>query len=666
MEKKRTYHLAFYCALLLSFFCTKAMSQGVDISQCYLDIAVGTTVTNTWVQSCTSVNRINNQDPYNPRPVPAKYFTFQLDRDADIRVSITGGFNRHLFLIEGPTPNTTPLLSFQESLIETWLPSGTYTIEATSTSLSNFELELVFNDLGNPECVQPLELGTSIADGWTPNCESQHRDVFDPYGPNPGAPFRAKYFTFSLAEATDISIDIDSTVSTYLYILDGTGEFAPPIQEFNGNYYVTNLSAGDYTIELTTVSRYAPGQFVIDVQPRGLQTVCEKELVPNSTIVDEWSAGCPILSWMPDPNDPYAGINPERANYYTFSSQEPQDFNFIRLFGDSAVLLNLYEAGNFNQTIASTRTTHGSPSNGFDIRLDPGSYALEVTAYDELAIGQYSFRANRYNTSACQSNIALGDTFIQGLIAEGCDSLFRFYSGNGDPYGPQPGNYYAKQFAFTLTEPRIVRAFTFLQSQPSYLYLAKQESPAPLLLTESFPENDFDVSRSQTIVRELDAGDYLLEITTQYPQRESRFRLDLGQSTVACDRFIRLSQPRTGTLSGFGSGPCLSMFKAPIFNNDPYGPNHGLQYFYAQSYTFEVDTSGDYQIKTTSTNLESHLFLVEGPNIYGDPLVDQAQVLNGENTVNIWLEPGYYTVEVTSKEVQDTGAFVLSVTPANP
>ncbi len=665
MSNKPSYIIPVYGFLLMMVLAVRAWPQGMDISQCYIDIAVGSTVNNTWIESCTSVNRIDTQDPYNPQPVPAKYFTFQLDRDADIRISITGGFNRQLFLLEGSNPNTTPLLSYQESLIETWLPSGTYTIEATSTSLSNFELELIFNDLGNPQCIQPLELGTSIADGWTPNCESQNRDAFDPYGPNPDAPYRAKYFTFSLTEETDISISIDSMVSTYVYILDGSGEFAPPIKEISGNFFTTNLAAGDYTIELTTVSRYAPGQFVIDVQARGLQTVCEKELVLDNTTVDEWSPRCPILSWIPSNSDPYARINPERANYYTFSSLESQDYNFIRLFGDAAVLLNLYETGNFNQTIASTRRFNGSwPDSGFDVRLDPGSYTLEVTAFNELAIGQYSFRTNRYAVSACLSNVSLGARHIRGLVVEGCDSLFRFYTGNGDPYGPQPGQYYAKQFAFTLNEPKAVRAFLSLDTQAAYMYLAKQSIPEPILLTESFSDNSFEVSRQQLIVRELDAGDYVVEITTRYPQSESRFRFDLTESSFACERFIVPGSSRTEQISRIGS--CLSALKAPIFNNDPYGPNHGWQYFYAQSYTFQVLTGGDYQIQTTSSALQSHLFLMEGPNTQGELIIDQPQETTGNNTLNIWLQPGYYTVEVTTNEVEQLGAFQLSVTRNNP
>ena len=499
--------------------------EPIYFSDCQSGIEVGSIINDRWISSCESVHRVNNYDPYNPRGLPAKYYTFTLSRDADVRVSITGGYSRHLFLLEGSSISGNPILRFQDSLIETFLPAGTYTIEATSDSFNyNFELALEYNDIGSPECLQSLAIGDSISDGWVQGCESNNRDQHDPYGPRPEEGYRAKYFTFSISEESDVSIDVDSAVNTFIYLLSGSDEFGMPLAAFDINNVLTTLPAGDYTVELTTDRRYAPGQFEISLNVLSQSVECNQSLEFSQVVAGNWTASCVIQSYDHSNSDPYAGRDPERANYYSFTLAETKELNFSRISNRDEILLNLYEEGNFDAVIATTRPSYlwQAPKDSFDVRLNPGSYSLEVTTYNQVAIGEFEFRVIEHSGSSCRSNVSVGFDST-GLLTDGCISAFR--EGQSiDPYAPQEGTYFAKQFEFTLTEFTNIRAFASLTGESAYLYLAEKDGTQISLLDES-AHDYWNTSSSQEIRRTLSPGSYIVEVTTEYPERLARIRL---------------------------------------------------------------------------------------------------------------------------------------------
>ncbi|MBL4827038.1 MAG: hypothetical protein JKY66_04880, partial [Spongiibacteraceae bacterium] len=477
------------------------------------------------------------------------------------------------------------------------------------------------------------------------------------YGPNPDAPFKAKYFTSTLNQETDISIDVDTTVNTYLYLLQGTGEFAIPYQEFDEQQVNTTLAAGNYTIEVTTNSRYAPGQFTISLHSITNNNPCTQTLMFDQVTEGVWSSNCEILSWDEGNSDPYTGSNPERANYYSFTLNEATDIRFARVSSTSNLIMTLYHYNDFDQVIATTApsSTWNDPSSQMSIRLDAGSYTLEVTRFNQLAIGQYSIQASIYTSSHCDSTITFGTT-VQGLLAEGCDSIFRQGS-NNDPYGPQAGNYYAKRFEFTLTQAQAVQATLSMPGTYAYLYLAKKEGSETVLFDES--AHDYWNSTYYPYVRRtLDAGTYILEVSSEYPMREDNFSINLRTSYVTpCDSYLALNTVIQREL--LASTNCTSEFKERVYNNDPYGPNSGYQYHYAQAYTFKIEQAGQYELVSTSNEFEAHLFLLEGTNRRGLVLTDQEQMVDTENRLFQWLSPGYYTVEVTTNTWSERGQFSL-------
>ena len=616
-----------------------------------------------WQSNCQSITRIDNSDPYNPKPALANYYTFTLNRDADIRIQLDPeheNYNRRFNLIEGSAYGTI-INSNQYRTLETRLVAGTYTVEASYLYGSSFTYQVAFNDIAiNNQCSQPISTGTPILDGWISACESINRDIIDPYNTIPGEGHRTKYFTFSLQDDTDIRIDVDSTVNTYIYILSGTGEFAVPYENFNSETVTTSLPQGDYTIEVTTYERYAPGQFSIELNTYSNAGGCSQDLNLGSMISGSWSSDCEIRSWLDSNGDPYQGEGPERANYYRFTLTEAKEVRF-RLAGqnDSKTIFSLYESGNYLDKLATTQASYwGNPSSEFSIRLLPGSYELEITKYNEVAIGNYTISSFVFENDECANPIVLNAT-EEAYLASDCESLFRIVDGGiDDPYGAQPGTYYAKRFEFTLDEPTTILMSANTNSQSGYMYLAKRIDGQLQRLTETWLENSWNTTSSPSLYRTLDAGHYVIEVTSYYPEREGAITANIRVSAgLPCETFLTLNSRTSGILGS--SYNCYSEFKSPYYNYDPYGPNNGYQNFYARSYTFEIEQAGTYSIVGSSFSFATDIHLVQGGDLKGQLITEQSR--SGENTINQFFEPGLYTVEVTSLIAGNTGPYSILV-----
>ena len=124
------------------------------------------------------------------------------------------------------------------------------------------------------DCVQPLTYEMLDSDGsfvdiWideeATDCPSVHRPA-DEDAPGDGI-YRARYYTFSLSEASDVAITLESPIDTYLYLLQGAGmdgavlykndDIDLAARNFNSRIHAT-LDFGDYTIEATTYDAVYP------------------------------------------------------------------------------------------------------------------------------------------------------------------------------------------------------------------------------------------------------------------------------------------------------------------------------------------------------------------------------------------------------------------------
>ncbi len=110
-------------------------------------------------------------------------------------------------------------------------------------------------------CVAALSSDGSVDGEWTAACASVGR-----------VGRYARFFTFSLAGQSAVTVDLESSVDTYLYLRSGKNQKSGTAlhrDDDGGSGYnsriVESLSAGDYTIEATTYSGSRTGLFKLTV-----------------------------------------------------------------------------------------------------------------------------------------------------------------------------------------------------------------------------------------------------------------------------------------------------------------------------------------------------------------------------------------------------------------
>ena len=118
-------------------------------------------------------------------------------------------------------------------------------------------------------CLVPFTEDITINGAWDGACPSNREP--EPYGGS-GARF-ARYYSFALDAAADVSIMLTSSEDTYLYLLDGTGKEGPDLYENDDITPGSNLNSrieqrlepGEYTIEATTYYSQKTGEFTLEV-----------------------------------------------------------------------------------------------------------------------------------------------------------------------------------------------------------------------------------------------------------------------------------------------------------------------------------------------------------------------------------------------------------------
>ncbi|WP_420436406.1 PEP/pyruvate-binding domain-containing protein [Candidatus Poriferisocius sp.] len=183
--------------------------------------------------------------------------------------------------------------------------SGTgYTVSSsagsTSVAVSDDDVPLVVADV----CVSALEGDGSVAGQWTDACDSEGREGR-----------YARFFTFSLAQRATVTIDLESSVDTYLFLRSGLGRDGGELSrnDDGGDGYNSRISeslaAGDYTVEATTFSRSTTGAFTLSVD--GLTAQQPPAVLPEISIaagsgVTEGGAASFTLTASPAPTSALA------------------------------------------------------------------------------------------------------------------------------------------------------------------------------------------------------------------------------------------------------------------------------------------------------------------------------------------------------------------------
>ena len=190
------------------------------------------------------------------------------------------------------------------------------------------DIGLLYCDEEPPDpCVEQLS-GDGIVNGsWTTEseCVSENRD-----GDGTGA--YARYYTFTLAEQSDLTITLESTVDTYLYLLEGAGRDGEQIVENDdidrdGDNYNSRIAGafalGDYTIEATTYEAEVSGTFTLTVEGLGDSAIPPAPSSDREVLValfeatdgpawddnGNWLTDAPLEDWHGIDTDDYGRVN---------------------------------------------------------------------------------------------------------------------------------------------------------------------------------------------------------------------------------------------------------------------------------------------------------------------------------------------------------------------
>ena len=350
---------------------------------CFQDIGTLTrsvTRTGSWTGACGSTHRDGRY---------ARFYAFTLDTQTAVQIDLTSSEDTYLYLLSGSDSDGTVIAENDDaddatgqgtnSRITETLASGTYTVEATtywSGTTGSFNLSMDPSGTtasppptGNcestvtsgPTPVQGGLGGVAITGRWVVGCDSVHRS-----GSN------ASYISFTQESSGQVIITLESSVDTYLYLLQGEGGSGTVLasnDDYDGggsNSQITRfLSPGRYTVEATTFSPSVTGEFTltlssITVTPVSLGAPENLTATPSgSTAID--------LSW-----DPPSSLGGTPIRGYQIQ---------VRRLGEV-----------WRDVVTNTRSTATSYSHA---GLTTGNrYYYRVAAIDSLGAGPWSNSAD--------------------------------------------------------------------------------------------------------------------------------------------------------------------------------------------------------------------------------------------------------------------------------
>ena len=242
-------------------------------------------VSGEWIASCASVENEGL----------AQFYAFTLGQQSKVTLDLTspalgyigtGSNYPDLMVRNGRNSKFGSVAASgwgsRSPLIKTTLPPGDYMIEATSWQPvapgTPFVLTVSGIDSGSSDpCVSALQGNGSVDGAWTGECDSEGRSAS-----------HGRFYTFSLDSQAEVTIDLESSKDTYLFLRSGLGRDGPELyrNDDGGDGYNSRISetlaAGDYTIEATTFNPGLSGTFVLTVA--GLPTKTSPQSEPEISI----------------------------------------------------------------------------------------------------------------------------------------------------------------------------------------------------------------------------------------------------------------------------------------------------------------------------------------------------------------------------------------------
>ena len=624
----------------------------------------------------------------------ARYYSFTLAQQSQVTIDLESSTDPFLYLRAGDARSGTTVAfnddvaagSDTDSRISETLAAGTYTIEATTYSeATTGSFTLTVSGLGASGSSDP---GTGTGSGETDSC----RATISGDGTTSGAWVSgcqsqvssrgyARYYSFTLAHQSQVTIDLESSVDTYLYLRAGDARSGTTVA-FNDDVtpgsdtdsqIVETLAAGTYTIEATTYSEATTGSFTLTVSgvsdsgtgdsgtqetDSGEADSCGATISGDGTTSGAWVSGCQSQV-----------SNRGYARYYSFTlAQQSQVTIDLESSTDPFLYLRAGDAMSGTTVAFNDDVTPGSDTDSQIVEtLASGAYTIEATTYNTATTGSFTLTISGLGasgssvpgtgtgsgeTDSCGATIST-DGSVSGTWASGCQSQV---SDRG----------YARYYSFTLPEQSQV-TIDLESSVDTFLYLRESTATRGTAMHDN---DDMDnENRNSQIVATLGPGTYTIEATTYSTGETGSFTLTVtgmsanGSSGSGADSG---SQAGGGTEPSVGSGCSSLALTLPAsgvsgrWADDCQSQVSGRGF--ARYYSFTLTESLEVAINLTSSE-DAFLYLRQGNATSGSAVHENDDIESGNTDSRIvaTLSAGNYTIEATTYNVDTTGIFSLSV-----
>ena len=579
---------------------------------CVDNLTADGATTGTWASGCQS--HVASPDPNDGDGTSySRYYTFTTTEQKTVTISLDSDEDTYLYLRQGDDTRSGAVAAENDdkatgntnSEISRSLAAGTYTIEATTyEAATSGSFTLTISGLGStgggtPPPATDTCTDTITADGatsgtWAAGCQSAET----------GRGY-ARYYSFTTTEAKDLTIVLDSTVDTYLYLRSGdkTGAITAQnddhgtlvstaacanstgLDNTDSCITITGLAAGGYTIEATTYATATTGSFTLTIA--GLDSggggtpppadTCTDSITADGTTSSSWTSGCQS-----------AETGRGYARYYSFTTTEAKD---VTITLSSTVDTYLYlRSGDKTGAITAQNDDHGTllntttacaNSTGLDTRdscitvagLAAGSYTIEATTYATATTGSFTLTISGLSAGG-GGTPPPADTCTDAITADGTTSG----TWASDCQSAETGRGYARYYSFTTTESKDV-TIVLDSTVDTYLYLrsgdktgtitAQNDDHGTLVGSTTACANStgLDSTDSCITITGLSAGSYTIEATTYATNTAGDFTLTIAGLGAAPLPACTLNQELTPGQSCTYSAAGVEAFTVAVKDN---------------------------------------------------------------------------------------------------
>ena len=600
----------------------------------------------------------------------ARYYSFTLEEDSEVTIDLSSDVDTYLYLRSGDVLAGTFVAenddhegSQRVSQISETLSAGSYTIEATTYNAGEAgSFTLTLSGLGGGTTTEPTDpdpgatdsCGATISgDGatpgtWATGCESQVT----------GRGY-ARYYGFSLEQESEVTIDLESSADTYLYLRSGDARsgtvlhYNDDVESGNTDSRISQtLAAGSYTIEATTYNAGEAGSFTLTLSGLGGGTTTEPT-DPDPGATDSCGAtisgdGATPGTWATGCESQVTGRG--YARYYGFSLEQESEVTIdLESSADTYLYLRSGDARSGTVLHYNDDVESGNTDSRISQTLAAGSYTIEATTYNAGEAGSFTLTLSGLGggttteptdpdpgaTDSCGATIS-GDGATPGTWATGCESQV---TGRG----------YARYYGFSLEQESEV-TIDLESSADTYLYLRSGDARSGTVLhyNDDVESGNTDSRISETLA----AGSYTIEATTYNAGEAGSFTLTLsglggGTTTEPTDPDPGATDSCGATISGDGATPGTW---ATGCESQVTGRG------YARYYGFSLEQESEVTIDLESS-ADTYLYLRSGDARSGTVLHynDDVESGNTDSRISQTLAAGSYTIEATTYNAGDGG-----------